>query len=111
MKNAYFATVSETRDDVVMTTPKKQMDLKQQLDGQRHTQKVADDFLASFLQAGIPVDKLSHPSIAGLFAQPHHDLGLATKPCISHSELTPKMTSNFRKVTPLGRYGTFWKHE
>ena len=36
---------------------------------------------------------------------------LATKPCISHSELTPKMSSNFRKVTPLGRYGTFWKHE
>ena len=43
----------------------KQMDLKAMLDSQSETQKVADDFVAAFLHAGIPVAKLTHPSILG----------------------------------------------
>ena len=39
------------------------------MEGQVYNQKVADDFLAAFLHAGIPVNKMSHASIQGLFAK------------------------------------------
>ena len=47
----------------------KQLDAKVLLEGQVYNQKVADDFLAAFLHAGIPVNKMSHASIQGLFAK------------------------------------------
>lgn len=46
--------------------PLKQVDLKAQMDGQSDRQKVADDFVAAFLHAGIPIAKLEHESILGL---------------------------------------------
>jgi hypothetical protein len=36
------------------------------LDGASEQEKITDDFFASFLQTGIPVNKLDHPSIRGL---------------------------------------------
>jgi hypothetical protein len=47
----------------------KQLDAKVLLEGQVYNQKVADNFLAAFLHAGIPVNKMSHASIQGLFAK------------------------------------------
>ena len=50
-----------------MSAPQKQVDLKSLLDGTKHKEVVLDDFAVAFLQAGIPPNKLDHPSIHGLF--------------------------------------------
>ena len=42
------------------------VDLRQLLDGMNSKDSITDDFVASFLQAGIPLNKLDHPSIRGL---------------------------------------------
>ena len=48
--------------------PKKQKigDLKSMLDGSNQTESITDDSVAAFLQAGISVNKVDHPSIRGL---------------------------------------------
>lgn len=45
----------------------KQVDLRTQLETQSLGQKISDDFVASFLHAGLPIAKLEHKSIRGLF--------------------------------------------
>ena len=49
-------------------SPKKQkiVDLKSVMDGLNRKEAINDDFVAAFLQAGIPVSKFDHPSIRGL---------------------------------------------
>lgn len=44
----------------------KTADLKEMLDGLKQQELITDNFVAAFLQAGIPVNKLDHPSIRGL---------------------------------------------
>ena len=44
----------------------RQMDLGQTFAVQKEDQKIADDFVAAFLQSGIPLAKLNHPSMRGL---------------------------------------------
>ena len=46
-----------------MAAPQKQVDLRSLLDGMKHKEMVSDDFAAAFLQAGIPPNKLDHPSL------------------------------------------------
>ena len=63
----FFHAGTQAQKQQPTVVPKTQLSLKEQFDGQKENQKVADDFLAAFLQAGIPVNKLTHPSMLGLF--------------------------------------------
>ena len=67
VESAPAATEVPTKERATPTkTPTKQVDLKEVLSGLNENQGVADDFVAAFLQAGIPPLKLQHPSIQGL---------------------------------------------
>ena len=43
--------------------------MQRMLDSLNTTANISDDFVAAFLQAGIPPNKLDHPSIRGLIAK------------------------------------------
>ena len=58
-----------SKPNETLAAPQKQVDLKSLLDGMKHKEMVSDDFAAAFLQAGIPLKKLDHPSICGLFGK------------------------------------------
>lgn len=65
---ASFEVTAFPQVDEPSPSPKKQKtaDLKGLLDGLGQKEATNDDFVAAFLQAGISINKLDHPSIRGL---------------------------------------------
>ena len=59
------SVAAPTPEPIVHTPPAKKQriaDLKEVLNGMNEKQKITNDFVAAFLQAGIPLNKLDHPA-------------------------------------------------